>query len=127
MKKKDIVNREDIELLVNAFYEKVRADDLIGYIFNDIARVNWEQHLPVMYRFWENILFYTGSYQGNPMTVHQHLHRVVPLEKTHFDRWYQLFSATVDEHFEGPNAVLAKQRALSIATVMQIGLMQHRS
>lgn len=122
--KKDIENRADIQLLVDTFYEKVKADDIIGFIFNDIAHVNWEKHLPVMYNFWENVLFYTGAYQGNPMSVHQHIHRVIPLTRDHFDRWYALFSETVDSLFEGSTAMLAKQRALSISTVMQIHLME---
>ena len=125
--KREIADRADIQLLVDTFYDKVKADDVIGFIFNDIARVNWEKHLPVMYNFWENVLFYTGSYQGNPLLIHQHLHRVVPLTREHFDRWYALFSETVDALFEGETALLAKQRALSIATVMQINLIeQHR-
>ena len=63
--KKDIKTREDIELLVISFYDKVKADDTIGYIFNDVAKVNWEKHLPVMFDFWENILFFTGGYLGS--------------------------------------------------------------
>jgi hemoglobin len=121
--KKDLENRADIELLVRCFYDKVKADDTIGYIFNDIARVNWEKHFPVMFDFWENVLFYTGGYDGNPMTIHQHINRVVPLTKFHFTRWNQLFAQTVDELFEGNNAMLAKQRALSIATVMQLKIL----
>jgi hemoglobin len=118
--KKDIENREDIELLVITFYDKVKADETIGYIFNDIAKVNWKKHLPIMFDFWENVLFYTGGYEGNPMIIHQHLNRVVPLAKSHFKQWEKLFTETVDELFEGTNAVLAKQRALSISTIMQI-------
>lgn len=118
--KKDIENKNDIELLVRSFYEKVKADDTIGFIFNDITKVNWEKHLPVMFNFWENVLFYTGAYEGNPMNIHQHINRVVPLTKRHFKRWEELFTKTVDELFEGTNALLAKQRALSISTLMQM-------
>ncbi len=125
--KKDIENRADIELLVRSFYDKVKADDTIGYIFNDIAKVNWEKHFPVMFDFWENVLFYTGGYEGNPMIIHQHINRVVPLTRAHFDRWNELFVKTVDELFEGNNAMLAKQRALSIATVMQIKILKPES
>lgn len=121
--KKDIEGREDVEVLVTRFYEKVKADTTIGYIFNDIAKVNWEKHLPIMFSFWENVLFYTGSYEGNPMDVHLHLNRVVPLTKPHFVRWNELFLQTVDELFEGTNAILAKQRALSISTVMQLKIL----
>lgn len=125
--KKDIENRADIELLVRSFYDKVKADDTIGYIFNDIAKVNWEKHFPVMFDFWENVLFYTGGYEGNPMIIHQNINRVVPLTSTHFTRWNELFMQTVDELFEGNNAMLAKQRALSIATVMQIKILKPES
>jgi hemoglobin len=121
--KKDIENRKDIELLITTFYDKVKADDTIGYIFNDIAKVNWEKHLPIMFDFWENVLFYTGGYNGNPMIIHQHLHRVVPLTKEHFKQWEKLFTETVDELFEGTNAIVARQRALSISTVMQLKIM----
>ena len=122
--KKDIENRADIETLVRAFYEKVKADDTIGYIFNDSAKVNWEKHFPVMFDFWENVLFYTGAYGGNPLVIHQHINRVVPLKAAHFNQWNKLFTQTVDELFEGNNALLAKQRALSISTVMQIKILK---
>jgi len=118
--KRDIKDRADIQVLVDTFYEKVRADETIGYLFNEVAKVNWEQHLPRMYDFWENILFQTGGFKGNPMTAHVQLHQQSPLNKAHFDRWQQLFMATVDELFEGDNAELIKQRARSIATMMQI-------
>jgi hemoglobin len=118
--KHDISNRTDIEQLVNTFYDKVQVDEVIGYLFNDVAKVNWEQHLPRMYDFWENIIFQTGSFRGNPMAAHVQLHQKSPLSKEHFARWQQLFLATVDELFEGEKAELTKQRAMSIATMMQI-------
>lgn len=118
--KPDIQNREDVILLVNSFYDKVKADDTIGFIFNDVARVNWEKHLPVMYDFWEAVLFFTGTYEGNPMTTHRKLNDVVKLRPEFFKRWIALFTSTVDENFEGAKAELAKQRALSIATVLQL-------
>ena len=122
--KKDIENRTDIESLIRSFYEKVKTDETIGYIFNDIVKVNWENHFPVMFDFWENVLFYTGNYDGNPVEIHQHLNRVVPLTAAHFKQWNKLFSQTVDELFEGTTAMLAKQRAVSISTVMQIKILK---
>lgn len=118
--KNDITNRSDIQLLVDSFYDKVKKDEVIGYLFNDVAQVNWEQHLPRMYDFWQNIIFQTGGFKGNPMTVHAGLHEKSPLSKEHFAHWLKLFLATVDELFEGEKAELAKQRARSIATMMQI-------
>ena len=125
--KKDIETRTDIELLVNSFYERIKTDKVIGYIFTDIAHVNWLKHLPIMYDFWENALFYTGSYTGNPMTLHKHLHRLIPLTREHFAQWNKLFTTTVDELFEGEKAILAKQRATSISAVMQIKILDESS
>ena len=126
--KKDIENRDDIILLINTFYEKVKKDEIIGYIFNDVAKVNWDKHLPVMYDFWENVIFFTGSYTGNPMTAHKQLNQKTPLNTEHFQEWIKLFTKTVDELFEGDKAELTKQRAISIATVMQIKILhEHES
>lgn len=120
MKKTDIRSRKEVITLVNSFYDKVRSDDVIGYIFEKVVKVDWDKHLPVMYDFWESVLFYTAAYNGNPMIVHRQLNNVVSLTPEHFKRWLQLFHATVNEHFEGEKAELAKQRATSIATVMQL-------
>lgn len=120
----DIQSREDIQLLINSFYNKVKKDDTIGFIFNDVAKINWEQHLPIMYDFWETLLLEASSYRKNAMEVHYTLNRKVPLEETHFQRWLQLFSATVDELFSGKIATMAKTKAKSIASLMQFNMKQ---
>lgn len=117
--KTDIENRADIETLVNRFYEKVKTDDILAPIFNVLITVNWNTHLPAMYRFWENIILYTGSYTGNPMTLHKYIQNKISFSADQFDRWIQLFNQTTDELFEGKNASLAKQRASGIAAVMK--------
>ena len=116
--KTDIRNRKDIEKLVNAFYDKVKKDDVIGYLFNDVAKVKWELHLPRMYDFWENILFYSGNYSGSPMVVHKELHQKSPMNQQHFQHWNDLFSETVDKLFEGVKADEIKNRAMNISAVM---------
>lgn len=118
--KNDITNRVDIELLINSFYKKVKKDPVIAFFFTDIVPVNWDAHLPIMYGFWENIIFYSGTYEGNPMAKHKAIHQKCPMKMEHFQRWTSLFTETVEELFEGEKAELAKQRAMSIATVMQI-------
>jgi hemoglobin len=118
--KTDIRNRTDIQLLVDTFYDKVRSDDLIAFLFIDVAKVNWEHHMPRMYDFWENIVFQTGGFTGNPMVAHLQLNQKSPLTAAHFERWLKLFNETTDELFEGNNAELIKQRAHSIATMMQV-------
>ena len=125
--KKDIRTREDIEILVRNFYDRVKADSLIGPIFTTVFKVNWEKHLQIMFDFWENTIFFTGTYSGNPMESHKKLHGVFPFSEEHFRRWVALFTASVDDLFEGEKALLAKQRALSIATVMQIKILQQNT
>ncbi len=118
--KTDIQNREDVIRLVDAFYDKIKTDTVIGFLFNDVAQVNWSTHLPRMYDFWENILFYTGNFEGNPMLKHKQLHGKHPLTKAHFQHWNKLFNQTVDELFAGEKAEEIKKRAMNISEVMQI-------
>ncbi|MEO6229057.1 MAG: group III truncated hemoglobin [Ferruginibacter sp.] len=124
--KKDIQTRIDIELLVNVFYAKIIEDNLLGNIFQEIAKVNWPKHLATTYDFWENIILFTGNYEGNPMNLHQHLHDIAPLETAHFDRWNKLFIDTLDSLFEGERAQLAKQRAISISNIIKEKLLAHQ-
>jgi hemoglobin len=116
--KKDIKNREDIEKLVNAFYVKIKTDAVISHFFNDVAKVNWENHLPKMCDFFENILLSSGNYDGNPMQVHEELHKKSEVKVKHFQQWNILFDETVDELFLGVKAEEVKQRATNIAAAM---------
>ena len=111
--KHDIENMDDIRLMVDSFYQKVRKDDLIGHIFEEIIQDNWEIHLEKMYRFWQTILLAEPTYSGSPFLPHAHL----PVNETHFKRWISLFVETVDEHFEGNNAHEAKTRAATTAAI----------
>ncbi len=115
----DITTRADIEKLIIAFYDKVKADDVIGYIFNEVVDMNWPHHIPVIVDFWETILLDNPVYTKNAMEVHYVLNKKEPLLPEHFKRWVLLFTSTVDELFEGKTAALAKTRAKSIAGVMQ--------
>ena len=117
MEAKDITGRVEIELLVNTFYEKVNKHKGLSPMF---AEVHWETHLPVMYDFWENVMFHTGNYSGNPMVKHHMVHQKHPLTKQHFEMWLLLFEETVDDFFSGPNAILIKERARSIAIIMEM-------
>jgi hemoglobin len=114
----DIEERKDIETLVNAFYTKVRENPVIGFIFNDVARVDWNHHLPKMHAFWSSILLGEHSYHGNPMIKHVELSRKTVLGESQFDEWIRLFQLTVDEHFAGEKAEEAKIRAAAIAKLM---------
>jgi hemoglobin len=114
----DIASRADIEKLVLQFYEAVKADKTIGFIFTEVVHMNWEKHIPVIVDFWETILLDNPVYTKNAMEVHYDLNKKIPLQKEHFTSWVHLFTTTVDDLFEGKIASLAKTRAKSIAAVM---------
>lgn len=114
----DINSRKDIELLVNTFYERITKDETIGFIFNDVVKVDWDKHLPKMYNFWETILLNKPSYYGNTMGVHFDVNRKIKLEAKHFNKWIELFFSTIDELFQGEVADNAKKRAKSVADLM---------
>ncbi len=116
--KSDISNRKDIELLVDSFYDRVRSNPVLGHIFNDVAKVNWETHLPRMYSFWASILLGEHSFSGNPMQKHIALSKTTELTSNEFAEWLQLFNHTVDELFFGEKANEAKLRAGNIARIM---------
>lgn len=109
--KEDIQHLEDIKLLVDSFYGRVREDDLLGAIFNNVIQDRWSQHLEKMYRFWQTVLLDEYTYQGTPFPPHAKL----PVEQMHFDRWLLLFNATVDEHFAGAKAERAKWQGQRMA------------
>ncbi|MBC9930067.1 group III truncated hemoglobin [Chitinophaga qingshengii] len=97
---KDITHITDIQLLVDNFYGKVREDDLLGPIFNNLLQDRWPEHLEKMYRFWDTVLLDSHTYHGAPF----HPHATLPVNLVHFERWVQLFRETVYAHFTGAKA-----------------------
>ncbi len=110
--KRDIRNRDDIELLVRIFYDRVRLDSDMAPFF---SHVDWDKHLPVMQSFWASMILGEQSYRGNPFA--SHIGRSI--EAAHFRAWIGLFTAVVDEHFAGKTAEEIKMRATAIAGVFQ--------
>jgi hemoglobin len=121
---RDIETRQDIENLMQVFYSKALHDELIGYIFTEVAKLDLSHHLPIISDFWEMVLFQTVNFQEkygrSPMQVHQTLNEKTSLKKEHFVRWLKIFNETMDENFAGEKAELAKMRAVSIANTMLI-------
>lgn len=108
---KDILNLEDIKLLVDTFYTRVRADDLLGPVFDERIQDRWPRHLDIMYRFWQTVLLDEKTYQGSPGMKHITL----PVGEEHFERWLSIFFRTIDELFTGTKAEEAKWRAERMA------------
>lgn len=119
---KDITGLEDIQLLVDQFYGRVRKDDLIGPVFDNVI-TDWQPHLEKMYAFWNAALFGVPGFKGNPFAKHAPL----PIAQEHFGRWLELFAETIDAHFTGPMAAETKQRAGLMATMFMSKLDRMRS
>lgn len=117
---KDIENRADVALLVNSFYNKVKIDDKLGHIFSKIIGEDWSHHLPVMYDFWELVLFSKAGYAGNPVRKHVDVDKKTRLNKEHFDRWLELWNETIDSTFVGEYADMAKNKAMLMANLINM-------
>lgn len=117
--KSDIKNRADLETLIDSFYQKATHDELIKHFFTEVVQLNWQTHIPLIVDFWESSLFGSNNYKGNPMTAHLALNQKSPLLPQHFDRWLELWEATVNELFEGAMAEMTIARAKQIAQLMQ--------
>lgn len=120
----DIKGREDIIKLVDAFYQKVLKDDLIGSIFTDTIDFIWNEHIPIMYDFWESVLFHKAIYKGNPMLKHIELNKKVKLRERHFQRWLSVWKITVDELFKGEIADKAIEKSIMMKNLMQYKIEQ---
>ncbi|MDH4473762.1 MAG: group III truncated hemoglobin [Fluviicola sp.] len=106
-----IETKKDIELLVDTFYTAILKDEQLAPFF---AHLNFVEHLPKMVHFWSFVLLDEPGYTTNVTDKHAGM----KLNKALFDRWVELFHATVDELFEGEKAQLAKERATVLGWTM---------
>jgi hemoglobin len=120
----DISDRADIEDLVRAFYRDAATDDLLGPIF-EAAGVDWPAHIATLTDFWAWQLLGERGYDGNPLRAHAPIHARRPFTSAHFERWLDLFTATVDSRYTGPVAAAAKQRATKMANALERLLDNH--
>jgi len=118
--KHDVSTNEDIRQVVLLFYDKVKQDALLKSYFTEIIPIDWERHIPTMCSFWENVLFYTGNFNGNPLSTHKRIHLLKQTNATHFEQWLFLFYQSIDELYIGKNAEKMKTHAASIAQIMQL-------
>lgn len=125
--KQDIYTEKDVVVLVDTFYNKIKSDDAIGYIFHTIIGEDWSHHLPVMYAFWQMVLFNKTGYTGNPVKKHIDIDKQLPLQPSHFERWLSLWNETVDSLFKGEVAEEAKKRAALMIHLIRMKVEMARS
>lgn len=107
----DIINLDDVKLVVDCFYAKVRNDKKLKDVFNDVIQDRWPPHLEKMYRFWQTVLLDEHTYYGSPFLPHAKL----PVGIEHFNQWLKLFNETVDENFAGEKAERMKWQGQRMA------------
>ena len=106
-----------IERLVRAFYARIRADTLLGPIF-ERRIADWEEHLQRMMAFWSSVMLTSGRYRGQPMAKHWPL----PVDARHFDRWLALFFEVTRDVCPSGAAARFVETARRIATSLELGI-----
>lgn len=106
---RDLDHPDDCWTLVNHFYACVRTDPVLAPIF--AGRIaDWTEHLERMAAFWSTLLFGTAAYRRDVFGAHTTL----SLERRHFDRWLELWRASVAALYSGRRAADAVAHAESI-------------
>lgn len=113
MIKQDIHSLDDIKLMVNTFYQRIKQDIVLGPIFEEKIQDRWPVHLEKMYRFWQTILLEEHTYNGSPFPPHAQM----AIDESHFVIWLKIFTTTVDDLFNGNVAEDAKKRGTLMAAL----------
>ena len=117
------VDEAMIARVVHGFYERARADALLGPVFAArIAADGWPAHLARMVAFWSSVMLMEGGYHGRPMQAHAAL----PVEAAHFDRWLALFRETARALAPPAAAAAFVERAERIAESLEAGVALHQ-
>jgi hemoglobin len=122
---RDLDSPEEIAEMVRRFYADVAQDDLLGPMFNDVAQVDWSEHLPKLAAFWCRALLGLSGYAGNPFRAHALVHQQEPFTAAHFVRWLTLFQETLDLGWVGENVERARALASNVARVHSQQLIGH--
>jgi hemoglobin len=112
------ITAASIPVMVDAFYDRVRDDAVLGPVFASKLEGRWDQHMPRMYAFWTKVLLGTGEFEGNVFGKHMALNGI---SKEHFVRWLALFRMTAIEVFGIEESAAAIQVAERIAGSLQLG------
>lgn len=118
-----LANRHGVDQLVTTFYRRVAMDDLLGPIFNDVAAVDWSVHVPKLIDYWCRVLLREPGYDGAILGPHQRVNEMESFTHEMFDRWFELFTDTVEADWSGPLADQAVVHAERIGGVLSRQIM----
>ena len=111
------LRRADIVRLVDAFYDKIQADPILGPVFNPAVH-DWPAHKATLVRFWSSVALGSREYRGNPMAAH----RPHPILDEHFGHWLALWRQTAHEVMDQAQAERMYAYAQRIARSLRFGL-----
>lgn len=87
------ITADEIDLVVQRFYMRVRVDPVLGPVF--AAKVHdWPVHEAKIAQFWKGAILHTQGYTGSPMSAHRQAGNVRP---EHFVEWLAAFDAVLHE------------------------------
>lgn len=115
-----LVSRDLICKVVDAFYTKIRGDEVLGPFFEAKLHGQWQPHLEKMNDFWTNVIHGATLYKGDPVQAHI---QVGSIEPQHFSRWLEVFEVTLKEQCaseEQVNAFLQPAKRMATALISRI-------
>ena len=109
-----------LRTLIDAFYERVRADERLGPIFAEHV-ADWDEHSERLTDFWSSLMLGSGRYKGNPFGMHQPF--AGDLDVALFERWLELWTITTNEQFPPHLAAEFQRKARRVAESLKAGLL----
>lgn len=115
----DLIPAESIDRLVETFYGKARADDLLGPVF-EAAVEDWPAHFEKLGEFWRGVMFGKSRYRGGMMFAHfQQREHITP---AHLERWLKLWWEATEATMAPQAAAAFRFKAARIAESMSLAL-----
>ncbi len=109
-----------ISVLVDNFYARVRAHEVLGPVFDGVIGEHWPEHLAKLKAFWSSVALSSGRYSGRPVPAHMALQEIRP---EHFALWLELFRQTLADTAPGePAARFFMERAERIGASLKLAL-----
>ena len=123
MTRPPLIDEAALRPLIEHFYERVRADPLLGPVFGAAVH-DWDDHHARLADFWSSVMLTTGRYKGNPVALHLiHADSMTP---DRFARWLALWRQTTDERLDPAAAAAMQAKAARIAESLQLAVQYRR-
>jgi hemoglobin len=113
------ITEDSLSSLVALFYDRVRADPLIGPVFNG-AIGDWPEHLEKLQAFWSSVMLTSGRYKGRPLPAH--IKHADAIDSRSFARWLSIWKDTTDEILDPGSAAALQEKAGRIAESLSLGI-----